>query len=237
VAAAWLPQWAELDDEERASLGDLVGWLVRTKHWEAARGFALTQEVVVAIAAHAALLVLELGRRPYRDVRAIVVHRGTIVRRGPRATGIPGVVADGPQRVLGHAHDRRGPVVISWDAARRDLRHPGRGQNVVLHEMAHKIDAADGLFDGTPEIDDGPRRAEWVRVCTAEYRRLHRLSEPDPVLRPYAGESPSEFFAVATEAFFTRPQDLADHHPTLYAALRAHYGQDPARRRARAAGH
>ena len=239
VAAERLDHWADLDDEERARLGELIGWMVRTKHWEAARDFALTQEVVVSIAAHAALVILGLDRRVYRDVRAIVVHPATITQRGPRSTTIRGVVADGPLRVLGHARDRRGPVVLSWNAVRRDLRHPGRGHNVVIHEFAHKIDAVDGLFDGTPEISHRSERAEWVRVCTEEYRRHHRPGA-DPVLRPYAGENPSEFFAVATEAFLERPLDLEERAPALYRVFRDYYGQDPAmrmrRREARTAG-
>src|SRR3546814_12286032 len=61
------------------------------------------------------------------------------------------------------------------------------------------------------------RRAEWVRVCTAEYLRLRTQIEPDPVLRPYATENPSEFFAVACEAFFEPPLAIQEHKPALYA--------------------
>jgi Mlc titration factor MtfA (ptsG expression regulator) len=39
LVAAQLPQWAELDEPERVRLGSLIEWMVRTRHWEAARGF------------------------------------------------------------------------------------------------------------------------------------------------------------------------------------------------------
>jgi len=56
------------------------------------------------------------------------------------------------------------------------------------------------------------------------------------VLRSYAGTNPGEFFAVATETFFTRPRDLESLRPELYDVLRTFYGQDPsARIRARIA--
>lgn len=219
-----------LDDDERVRFGALVEWMVRTKHFEAARGFELTQEIVVTIAAHASLVILGLDRDVYRDVRAIVVHPRTITQRGPRSTSMRGVVVDGPLRVLGHALDRRGPLVISWNAVRNDARRPEVAHDVIIHEFAHKIDSADGLFDGTPEFSDRSERAEWVRVCTAEYRRLRRRTDPDPVLRPYATKSPSEFFAVATEAFFCNPLDLETHKPELHSVLREFYGQDPAER-------
>ena len=230
MVAAQLPQWGQLTDDERARLGELIGWMVRRKRFEAARGFELTQEVVLSIAAHACLLVLGLGRDAYRDVGAIIVHSGTITQRGPRSTSMRGVVADGPLRVIGHALDRRGPVVLAWNAVRTGIVHTHRGQNVVFHEFAHKLDAVAGIFDGTPEIDGRSERAEWIRVCTAEYRRLRRRPEPDPVLRAYAGVSPSEFFAVATEVFFQTPLALEEAKPQLYGVLRAFYRQDPAAR-------
>lgn len=237
VAAERLRQWPDLGEEERARLGELVEWMILTKHWEAAQGFQLSQDVVVTVAAHASLMVIGLDRRVYRDVSAIVVHPRTITIRGPRSTTIPGVVTDGPRRVLGHALDRRGPVVISWQAVRRDLQRRRPGHNVVIHELAHKIDAVDGLFDGTPEMTDRSEREAWVRVCGGAYERLRSDdAEPHPVLRPYAAETPSEFFAVATEAFFDQPLELEAHDPELYRAFCGYYDQDTAGRERRAAG-
>lgn len=229
LAAERLPQWADLEDEERDRLGGLVEWMVLTKQWEASQGFELTQEIVVTIAAHAGLLLLGLDERPYREVAAIVVQPRTITMRGARSTPVPGVFVDGPLRVLGHAGDRFGPVVLSWAAIRRDLGRPHDGQNVVIHEFAHKIDAADGVFDGTPELPR-PERERWVRVCTEEYERLRTSEAPDPVLRAYGAQTPSEFFSVATEAFIERPLELEEHKPALYEALCTSYRQDPAAR-------
>ena len=53
---------------EREQLEDLVIALVTDKRWEAARGFTLTDEIQVTIAAQAALLVLGLGDDSYRGV-------------------------------------------------------------------------------------------------------------------------------------------------------------------------
>lgn len=236
IAASTVPQWPWLDDDERARLGVRIERFVRRTRWEAARGFELDQEVVVTIAASAGLLAMGLDRDCYRHVRAVVVHPRTFVNRSVRATGVRGVVTSAPQRLLGHARDGQGPLMLSWSAIRRDVRNPERGQNVVVHELAHKLDAAGGLFDGTPEITDRADRAEWVQVCNREYRRLRRRDEPDPVLRPYATTNPAEFFAVVSEAFLMAPLDLEGHHPELYRVLCGHYGQDPAERARRATG-
>lgn len=234
IAAATVPQWSLLDEHERALLSERVERFVRRTRWEAARGFELTQEVVVTIAANAGLLAIGLDRDCYRHVRAVVVHSRTFVSRSVRATDVSGVVTAAPQRLLGHARDGQGPVGLSWPAIQRDVRSPARGQNVVVHELAHKLDAAGGLFDGTPEITDRADRAEWVQVCNREYRRLRRRDDPDPVLRRYATTNPAEFFAVATEAFLMRPLDLEEHHPELHRVLCGYYGQDPAARARRA---
>jgi len=50
----------------------------------------------------------------------------------------------------------------------------------------------------------------------------------DPVLDSYGAESPAEFFAVVTEAFFTIPAAMRTRHPLLYDELRALYQIDPA---------
>src|SRR3546814_13771960 len=97
--------------------------MIRTKHWEAARGFDLTQEVVVSIAVPAALLILEIRPRAYRDVRAFILHSSTLTTTATRAAPISGVLTDAPRRVLGHPLDRRGPVVISGYASKLAISH------------------------------------------------------------------------------------------------------------------
>jgi Mlc titration factor MtfA (ptsG expression regulator) len=88
----------------------------------------------------------------------------------------------------------------------------------------------DGISDGTPPIDGDMALDEWVRVCTDTLRTLRRNEEPS-VLRQYAATNPAEFFAVATEVFFTRPVALRDENAELYRVLRDYFRQDPARRR------
>ncbi len=56
-----------------------------------------------------------------------------------------------------------------------------------------------------------------------------RRGEPS-LLRAYAGTNPGEFFAVATETFFTRPLPMEADKPELYGVLAAFYRQHPAER-------
>ena len=126
LTATALAHWAVLDDDERDHLGDLMADIA-SRRWEAANGFALTDEIRVVIAAQAALLILGLDVDCYRDVSAIVVHPTTVTLHGERAGPAPGLRTDGPVTIVGQAHDRRGPVLIAWDAAQRRRPPSGAG--------------------------------------------------------------------------------------------------------------
>ena len=220
--------WALLDDDEQKRLLELADWLLRRKRWEAARGFELDDTVRVVVAAHAALLVLNLSTDHYRQVSAVVIHPSTVHTAGERAGPSPYTRTSEPLPVLGLAQDRRGPVVLAWDQVLIDAHGTVPGQNVVLHEFAHKLDMVDGTIDGTPLLPQDVR-AEWVRVCTAVYEDLV-AGRPRPPMRWYGATNPGEFFAVATEVFFGLPAELAAHEPELYDVLKRFYRQDPATR-------
>lgn len=227
VAARWVPGWHRLDGDQRDHLITEAEALAAHVRFEAARGFDLTHEVEMAISATAALLTLGLdeGVEAYRSVTSVIVHRTAIVQRGARPVG-GGLYTDSVGWLAGQAH-HRGPVVIAWDSARRHARLPGRGENVLVHEFAHRLDMLDGVVDGTPLLDADPTLARWVEVCTEAYERLRSGGEFG-VLRPYAATNAGEFFAVATEAFFTVPEALREGEPALYQVLAGYFRQDPA---------
>jgi MtfA peptidase len=229
IVNANVAMWSGLDHEERDLLEATMDWLLRHKHWEAANGFALTDEMTVTIAALAGLLILRLGVDEYREVSAIIVYPSGMQSRGEYAGPVAGTVTSGVIPVLGEAHERRGPVLLAWDQARDAARSPGRGSNVVFHEFAHKLDMLDNLLDGTPPL---PRRADiarWVEVCTEVYNALREGADRPP-LQPYGATNPAEFFAVATEAFFDVPIALEQHEPRLYEVMRDFFLQDPSQR-------
>jgi MtfA peptidase len=220
--------WRQLGDGERRRLGELADWLLRDRRWEAARGFELTDEVRSLVAAHAVLPILGLDESWYDGVGAIIVRDGSMTQRHT-AGPVRGTFERSPQAVDGESHHGDGPLMVSWRAARREAANPRFGRDVVLHEFAHKIDMHDGVLDGTPLLPDDAERQRWVDVCTNHYEAV-RDGAPAAMLRSYAGTNAGEFFAVATETFFTRPIDLADRHPDLYGVFAAFYRQDPAAR-------
>ncbi len=218
--------WSLLTEPESVRMEMLVARFMATTDWEAANGFELDEQIKVLIAAQASMLLLGLDLDGYDDVSSVIVHPSNVRLLGTHATGA-GTFSSGPRLISGLAQ-AGGPVVLSWAAARRGAKFPGQGQNVVYHEFAHRLDMLDGVTDGTPPLHDAAAAERWREVCTAAYDTVR--AEGSPVLRPYAGTNPAEFFAVATEVFFNQPCELFDHEPALYAELQAFYGQDPSQR-------
>jgi MtfA peptidase len=222
------PIWNTLDADERSQLEDLTRTFITDIRWEAAQGFHVEDDMKLLVAAQASLLALWLPDDVYGRVTSVILHPRTVVLHGARHLGGAGLVSDAPMPISGQAH-HRGPVVLAWSTTAFEARHPERGQNVVFHEFAHQLDMIDGVIDGTPSIDDPDERQRWVDVCRSEYQALLHGSD-DSVLRDYAATNAGEFFAVATEVFFTIPVRLRDDKPELYDVLRSFYGQDPAAR-------
>lgn len=222
-------QWRLLDDDERSRLGELADWLLRTRRFEAAHGFELTDEVRTVLSAHAGLLILGLDESWYSAVGTVIVRSGSMSQRAGHAGPIHGIVSDSEMEIDGETHHDDGPLMVSWRAARREAGQMRFGRDVVLHEFAHKIDMLDGVLDGTPHLASDDRVGRWVEVCTRNYDEIRR-GTAGRLVRDYAGTNPAEFFAVSTETFFTRSVELAEHKPDLYDVLKDFYGQDPAAR-------
>lgn len=232
VLAARSAHWPLLGGAERDRLGELADWLLTTKRWEAARGLDLGDEVRTLVAAHAALPILALDEEWYDRVGTIVVRDGSMTQRHS-AGPVQGTIDRTAHVVDGESHHGDGPVMVSWRAARREAANLRLGRDVVLHEFAHKLDMHDGTIDGTPAHADETKRQRWIDVCTDHYEAVE-AGEPGAFLRSYAGTNVGEFFAVATETFFTRPADLAERKPDLYGVFADFYRQDPAERVRRA---
>lgn len=222
-----------LNDDERAHLRALIQVFAAEKDWEGAGGLNITDEIRVTISAQACLLLLGLSHNYYKNVESIIVYPSTVVppRRKPGFFETSISPAELQQPILGQAF-RYGPVIIIWDAALRDGRHPDLGHNVVYHEFAHKLDMLDGTADGTPPLRDRAEYHDWVETCSREYLRLrHNLERgKKSFLKAYAATNEAEFFAVATEQFFEQPRRMIQHAPDLYRVLTEYYRQDPSKR-------
>jgi Mlc titration factor MtfA (ptsG expression regulator) len=216
-----------LPPREQARLRDDLRIFAAEKHWEGCNGLEIDDEIRVTIAAHACVLALGVEDGYYFDrVKTVLVYPKTFLHSHQQ--GPSGIVSeDLPLSGQAWYH---GPVILSWEEVLWDGRHPQAGRNVVFHEFAHQLDALDGEMEGTPPLGGAGARKRWTRVVDDEFHRLvNRVRHGEAtLLDQYGASSRAEFFAVATECFFTRPRQLQDRHQELYAILRDFYHQDPA---------
>lgn len=215
----------------------MVQVFLAEKNLEGCGGLTLTDEIRVTVAANACLLLIGLDHQMYRRVHSVLIYPSTVMRPERRIHFFerPTKPIEASSPLAGEAH-QGGPVILVWDAAKHGSRNPRSGHNVIFHEFAHKLDMLDGLVDGTPPMRNRADVKQWAGVCSRAYLTLqahHERGEPT-FMDSYGTISEAEFFAVATETFFERPDTLLRDQPDLYAVLRNFYRQDPAARMAKA---
>lgn len=250
ASLAALPFAGRLGGDERSRLRALAEKLLGDKEMTGAGGLELTAAMQVGIAVQACLPVLNLGLDWYRGWTSIIVYPSEFLV--PREiTDASGVVHEFAEPLAGEAWDG-GPLILSWDDARRS-DNDSYAYSVVIHEFTHKIDLLDGAADGVPPFDrrlhPDLRPGRWRAVLVEAFERFNAeldliVSELPPSvdpdsdaadpwfaglpLDPYAGQDEGEFFAVSSEAFFVAPVRLREAFPDWYAQLALFFRQDPA---------
>lgn len=222
------PIFKRLSADDRSELLGHIQVFLEEKYFEGCGGLELTDEIRVTIAAQACLLLLHRKTDYYPELTSILVYPTGYTADEERHIG-GGVWEEGPEDRLGHTSSNLRALVLAWDAARGGASDPSDGQNVVLHEFAHQLDFENKNADGTPALDTHAQYVAWARVMSTEFNNLRRAGAMglDTVLSTYGATNPTEFFAVATEAFFERPRELRARHPELYAEMQRFFLQDP----------
>lgn len=214
-----------LGASDQAALRVLVTLFLERKSLEPVEGLTLSDADRVLIATHACLPILKLGIAWYDGWHSIIVYPRAFVPQRTH-TDAAGVVHQTHHVMAGEAW-HRGPVILSLADSLHNAPVPGR--NVIIHEMAHKLDMRNGDADGYPPLHRRMDHRAWSHAFTRAWEALQqgrRSGEPLP-LDPYALENPAEFFAVASEAFFETPATLQHNLPEVYAQLAQFYKQHP----------
>lgn len=193
-----LPIFRRMPEALREQLGSHVNVFLGEKRFLGCGGLELTEEMQVTIAGHACLLLLNRKPRYFPGFTSIFVYPDTFL--------VDDVEYDGEIEI--HGRDARageswhgGPVIVSWSDAVRSFAGESDGQNVIVHEFAHKLDEENPDVEGLPILASKEHYHEWKDVFTRTWESLEETLETleDPAIDDYALTSPAEFFAVATE--------------------------------------
>ncbi|MDO6408833.1 DgsA anti-repressor MtfA [Pantoea phytobeneficialis] len=105
------------------------------------------------------------------------------------------------------------------------------GYNLVIHEVAHKLDArGSGYTSGVPAIalrDVASWEKDLLQAMEEIEAEVELVGEQAATIDPYAASDPAECFAVLSEYFFSAPDLLAERFPAMYRHLQQFYRQDP----------
>lgn len=222
-----VPYYRYLPHEDQRELRRHVQVFLAEKNFEGCRGILMTDEIRVTVAGHACVLLLHRDTDYFPRLVTILVYPGAFVAKSIVQRHETFVV-HGEEARAGEAW-QRGVVVLAWDSVDEGFRHPHDGQNVILHEFAHQLDLENGDADGFPADVPFALRRRWGHVLSAAYEQLCEDTAHGrrTLLHPYGATDPAEFFAVATEYFFERPDAVKVVHPELYDVLSEYYCQDP----------
>ena len=225
-ARAAVPWAAALDPARDARLRDLVARFLHEKTISPIGELVLDDRQRCMLAMLCCLPLLEFGAEGLRGWSQLIVYPDAFrVKRSH--IDAAGVLHEWQDELIGEAWDA-GPVILSWADVLADCEDPRAGFCVAAHEIAHKLDALDGLLDGTPPLPR-PWQREWAR----DFQRVYDgfVDEVDSgretTIDPYAAEAPEEFFAVATEYHFSDPALLRESMPEIAAHLQRFYGPSP----------
>lgn len=225
-----LPLLKLYNASERARLRELTTLFLYYKAFRGVQGMEVDTEVKLTIAAQACVEILQLGIDAFSGWVEIIVYPYAF--RVQREQMDEFGLVSRQDNILGGEAWGEGPVILSWDDVERDSYKLHPGQNVVIHEFAHKVDMLNGRANGMPPLHPDMPIEEWTEALSKAYRRLLNAVEHGRHTRinPYAATNPAEFFAVICEYFFTAPDVLHHLEPAVYQQLKAYFLQDPLKR-------
>ena len=125
----------------------------------------------------------------------------------------------------GEVNPRLRAIVLSWKSFVEGYIDLTDGRNLGLHEMAHALRLENNIFNGEHEFLDKHALEEWHQLATEEIKRIE-IGE-SRMFRDYAGTNQEEFFSVAVENFFERPEKFKTQMPKLYQNLTLLLRQHP----------
>ncbi|MFN7552391.1 MAG: zinc-dependent peptidase [Pseudomonadota bacterium] len=215
-------------EDDLARLRVQVARFLDQRSFSTTHGLELTDRMRLLVAAQACLPLVHLPFEALGHWHEVILYPGQFRVRRSHHDSDTEVVSEWDDELAGEAWSQ-GPVILSWADIEADLAAPFEGFNVVVHEIAHKIDMADGDSDGIPPFADVAARRRWRSTMQRCFDTLSEAVDrgEETVLDPYAAESPDEFFAVCAEYYFSAPDVLAEHHPEVHAEFARYFGPVP----------
>ncbi|PWC16202.1 DgsA anti-repressor MtfA [Brenneria roseae subsp. roseae] len=222
-----IPLLAPLSDAERKKLVPIAEQFLKIKRLIPLQELVLTEVMQQRIALLFSLPVLELGIEYLDGFHEVLIYPGPFIVNDEWQDDI-GLVHTGKIVQSGQSWDQ-GPVILNWQEVQDSFDLSGF--NLVIHEVAHKLDVrSGGIATGVPAIslrDIASWEQHLHAAMDALQEEIDLVGEDAASMDPYAAQDPVECFAVLSEYFFSAPELLSERFPALYQCFQGFYHQDP----------
>ena len=222
------PLYNHLPQELKDDLHYKIQIFLAEKKFEGCNGFKITQEIKLLVAAQACTLIINRKHDVFPKLVSILIYPSTYVAKSSSYDS--GIITNSETSVAGQSSTWGGQITLAWNHVEGGVTNMADGDNVVFHEFAHQLDGESGDTNGVPKFDKGKNIYHpWVEIVGEEFYsfvdRVHHHHKD--VIDDYGATNAAEFFAVTTETFFEKPNQLAKKHPKLYDEFKDYYQLDP----------
>lgn len=222
-----MPYFKKMPTHLQLQLKQHILVFLAEKRFVGVNGIVISDEIRVTIAAQACLLLLNRKTDYYPKLKTILVYPRAFTKQ-QQSSHANGVHFTQNLAMAGESWNI-GKIVLSWQDTIEGANNTEDGRNVVIHEFAHQLDQEDGYANGAPILGKNQNYATWASVFEAQFEQLNIQAHTGQhsIFDYYGATNPAEFFAVASEVFFEKSQQLAHEHPKLYEQLSTYYRVDP----------
>jgi Mlc titration factor MtfA (ptsG expression regulator) len=173
------------------------------------------------VAASAIIPIFYFKHWKYHNLRDVLIYDDLFNADNFKTTGegrnIGGMVGTGTMNNM---------MILSKHELQQGFLNKTDKHNTAIHEFVHLLDKSDGAVDGIPEnLLDKQEIIPWIKLM---HRNIQEIQKNKSDINPYGATNEAEFFAVASEYFFERPELLQRKHPVLYEMLEEMFSQDNA---------
>jgi Mlc titration factor MtfA (ptsG expression regulator) len=202
--------YRELSPKRQKSFGSRIMKFLDEKDFEGREGLRITREIKLVIAMAATKVSFGLRDFRYQNFTKIIVYPDEFFSKVSRLH-------------LKGETNAAGIIVFSWKDLQYGNDYPNDSINLGYHEFAHALFIENVLNPNENNFKKHYR--EWL-VFISRNAKLQEVKQ-SKVFREYASRNEVEFFAVAMENFFERPQYFRDKLPTLYEYMTKILNQYP----------
>ncbi|WP_338140805.1 M90 family metallopeptidase [Wenyingzhuangia gilva] len=174
-------------------------------------GFELETLDIVLVAASAIIPVFYFDTWQYRNLSSVIIYpdnfNSDLMYRGDNRV-VAGMIGSGRYE---------NQMILSRKALHHGFKNNTDKSNTAIHEFVHLIDKSDGIVDGVPSaLLTNAYVIPWLKLI---HQEMESINNDTSDIRGYGGTNQQEFFAVAAEYFFERPDLLKRKHPELFKMM------------------